>query len=76
MTKNDEFVILVEQLYWDLGAIYESGLKNNEKIASKMIFDFYKQYEERFGITLQDVEKELDKIRAKYGHESKEEQER
>ena len=78
MTKNDEFVILVEDLFSDLEAIYESEstFKNKKEMATQFIFDFYTKYKDQYGITLQDVENELDKLREKYGHESKEEQER
>ena len=76
MTKDDEFVILVEDLYSNLKAIYESTFKNKKEMATQFILDFYKKYKDRFGITLQDVEDELDKLSAKYGHESKEDQER
>ena len=76
MTKDDEFVILVEDLYSNLKAIYESTFKNKKEMATQFILDFYKKYKDRFGITLQDVEDELDKLRAKYGHESKKDQER
>ena len=76
MTKDDEFVILVEDLFSNLKAIYESTFKNKKEMATQFILDFYKKYKDRFGITLQDVEDELDNLRAKYGHESKEDQER
>ena len=43
MTKDDEFVILVEDLYSNLKAIYESTFKNKKEMATQFILDFYKK---------------------------------